>query len=464
MAIEHYQNVMIGSGEAGKFLAWTLARHGEKSLVIERWLMGGACPNVACLPSKNVIHSAKVAALANHAATFGVNVGLVKIDMPAVIAHKQRMIDGLMEIHHKNFHDSGAELQMGHARLLDRSTVEIALPEGGTRVVTAERIFLAVGTRATLPEVPGLADARPMTHVEALQLDHLPEHLVIIGGGYVGLEFAQALRRFGSSVTILQHGRQLLEREDPEFSAAVLQIMQDEGIEVLLDTNIEKVTGRSGECVQLTVTSPALRTIVATDLLIATGRTPNTDRLGTEKAGVRLDARGYIQVNERLETGVPGIWALGECAGSPQFTHVSYDDYRIVRDNLAGGHRTTRNRIIPYCLFTDPELAHVGLSEREAKAQGLTYRLLRMPMAAVLRTFTHGDQRGMVKVLIGQDDRILGFTALGVEANEMAAAVQVAMLGKLPYTVLREGIFPHPTTAEALMMLFAGQPSPPDAA
>ncbi len=337
---EKYQNVMIGSGEAGKFLAWTLARQGQKSLVVERWLVGGACPNVACLPSKNVVNSAKVASLVSRAASYGVNVSSFSVDMPTVIARKQHMIDDLMQIHAKNFRDSGAELQMGHARLLDAKTVEITLPAGGTRVVTAERIFLGVGTRATIPDVPGLAAAKPMTHVDALQLDHVPRHLVVIGGGYVGLEFAQALRRFGSQVTIVQRGRQLLDREDPEFAAAVSQIMQDDGIDVLLETNVQNVEGYSGQQVSLSVTTSAgERTIDATDLLVAIGRTPQYRSLRSREAGVELDAHGYTKVNDRLETTVPGIWAMGECAGSPQFTHVSYDDFRIVRDNLAGGNR-----------------------------------------------------------------------------------------------------------------------------
>jgi len=301
-----------------------------------------------------------------------------------------------------------------------------------------------------------------MTHVEALNLDRLPEHLIVLGGGYVGLEFAQALLRFGSRVTVVQNGPRLLQNEDPEFSDALTAALQGDGIEILLNAELLQVSGRSGDSLQLQVRSnSATRAIEASHVLVATGRTPNTNGLGVEKAGVELDPRGYIRVNERLETTADGVWAMGECAGSPQFTHVSFDDYRIVRDNLAGSRRTTRDRIIPYCLFTDPELAHVGLTVSAAKAQGVHFRVLELPMAAVLRTRSHGDTRGMMKALIADDDRIIGFTVLGVEASELMAAVQVAMIGRLPYTALRTGIFAHPTAAEGLTALFAAAPSEP---
>jgi len=308
--------------------------------------------------------------------------------------------------------------------------------------------------------VPGLAEAKPMTHVDALNLESLPEHLVVLGGGYVGLEFAQAMRRFGSRVTIVQHAPRLLEREDPEFSDVLADLLRDDGIEVLLKTEVRQVSGRCGDSLRLQVSSPvASRPIEASHVLVATGRTPNTDGLGAEKAGIELDARGYVRVNERLQTTADGVWAMGECAGSPQFTHVSFDDYRVVRDNLGGGSRTTRDRIIPYCLFTDPELAHVGLTESAARERGVRFRILRLPMEAVLRTRSHGDTRGMMKALIGDDDQIIGFTALGVEVSELMAAVQVAMVGRLPYTVFRTGIFAHPTTAEGLTPLFAAAPA-----
>ncbi len=301
-----------------------------------------------------------------------------------------------------------------------------------------------------------------MTHVEALNLERLPTHLVILGGGYVGLEFAQAMRRFGSRVTIIQHGPRLLEREDPDVADALLELMSDEGVHVFLQAEALNVTGRSGSGVALRVRSGgAERTLEASDILVATGRTPNTDRLDVAKAGVDLDARGYIRVNDRLQTSAPDVWATGECAGSPQFTHVGEDDGRVVLDNLAGGNRTTRGRLIPYCLFTDPELAHVGMTESEARTRGVPYRIARMPMAMVLRAHTLSETRGYMKALIGDDDRIMGFTAFGAEASEPMAVVQTAMLGGVPYTALRDTIWTHPTMAEGLIGLFANPPSAP---
>src|SRR5439155_10616577 len=342
------------------------------------------------------------------------------------------MVDGLIELHLNNFRASGAELVMGEARFTEPKLVQVTLNAGGvpgaagsTRLLRGERVFLNVGTRASIPDVPGLAAAGPMTHVEALNLERLPGHLVILGGGYVGLEFAQAMRRFGSRVTIIQHGPRLLEREDPDVADALLELMTDEGVHVFLQAEAINVTGRSGSGVTLRVRSGgAERTLEASDILVGTGRTPNTDRLDVAKAGVDLDARGYIRVNDRLQTSEPDVWATGGCAGSPQFTHVGEDDGRVVLDNLAGGNRTTRGRLIPYCLFTDPELAHVGMTESEARTRGVPYRIARMPMAMVLRAHTLSQTRGFMKALIGADDRILGFTAFGAEASEPMAVVQ----------------------------------------
>jgi pyruvate/2-oxoglutarate dehydrogenase complex dihydrolipoamide dehydrogenase (E3) component len=462
MSTEHFQNLIIGSGVAGKIIAWTLAGRGEKTVVVERSMVGGACPNVACLPSKNVIYSAKAVSLVHPTKGLGVTTGSVRVDMAGVARRKWRMVNELVETHLAKFKASGAELVMGEARFTEPKTVHVNLNAGGTRSLRGERVFINLGTRASIPDVPGLADAAPMTHVEALNLERLPEHLVIIGGGYVGLEFAQAMRRFGSRVTIIQRGARLLEREDPDVADALRELMIDEGVQVLLQTEVRNVTGRSGTGVALRMRAGAAeRRFEASDILVATGRTPNTDRLDAAKAGVELESRGYIRVNERLQTTAPDVWATGECAGSPQFTHVGEDDCRIVLDNLAGGNRTTRGRLIPYCLFTDPELAHVGLTESEALAQGVSYRIARVPMAMVLRAHTLSQTRGFLKALIGLDDRILGFTAFGVEASELMAVVQAAMLGGLPYTVLRDTIWTHPTAAEGLLGLFANPPAAP---
>jgi pyruvate/2-oxoglutarate dehydrogenase complex dihydrolipoamide dehydrogenase (E3) component len=462
MTTERVQNLVIGSGVAGKILAWTLAKQGQKSVVVERKMIGGSCPNVACLPSKNVVYSAKAVSLVHPTKGLGVVTGSMRVDMAGVARRKRRMVEHLVEIHLANYKASGAELVMGEAKFIQPKTVNVTLNAGGSRTLQGDRVFVNVGTRASIPGVPGLAAAEPMTHVEALELERLPEHLIVFGGGYVGLEFAQALCRFGSRVTIVERGARLLEREDADVSAAVLTLMQEEGVDVLLNAEVRHVSGRSGSGVAIRVRAGAAeRTLEASDILVATGRTPNTDQLDVAKAGIELDGRGYIRVNERLQTSAADVWAMAECAGSPQFTHAGEDDCRIVLDNLAGGRRTTRGRLIPYCLFTDPELAHVGLTETEAEAKNVAYRLVKVPMAMVLRTHTLSETRGFMKALIGADDRIVGFTAFGAEASEPMAVVQTAMLGSMPFTALRDAVFTHPTAAEGLGALFSNTPSPP---
>jgi pyruvate/2-oxoglutarate dehydrogenase complex dihydrolipoamide dehydrogenase (E3) component len=459
--VEHYEILVIGSGEAGKHLTWNMAQAGHRTAVVERKYIGGSCPNIACLPSKNVIRSAKANWFARHGAEYGIQTGAVSTDMKGVLNRKRKMVEGGLQVHLDRFKDTGAELILGEARFAAPKTVEVSLNGGGQRIITGDRVFLDLGSRSVIPDIPGLAAARPMTHVEALDLDRLPEHVIVLGGGYVGLELAQALRRFGSAVTLIERGRQIAAAEDPDIAQALLENFTSEGIEVLLEKRVHEVGGLSGQKVRVVAENGhGQQKIEGTDLLVATGRTPNTQGIGLEAAGVELDSRGYIKVNERLETTAAGVWAMGDCAGSPQFTHVAYDDFRVVRDNLSGGSRTTRGRVIPFCMFTDPELARVGLNESEAKKQGVAYRLAKIPMAAVLRAVALGETRGLAKMLIdAQSDRILGFTVLGVEGSEMMAAVQTAMLGGLPYTVLRDAIFTHPTTAEGLVFLLASIPA-----
>lgn len=459
--VDHYEILVIGSGESGKHMTWNMAQAGHRTAVVERKYIGGSCPNIACLPSKNVIRSAKANWFARHGAEYGIQSGPVSTDMKGVLKRKQKMVEFEVQFHLDRFKATGAELIRGEARFVAPKTVEVRLNEGGSRRITGDRVFLDLGSRSTIPEVPGMVGAKPMTHVEALDLDRLPEHVIVLGGGYVGLELAQALRRFGSAVTLIERSSQIAAAEDPDVSQAILDNLTSEGIEVLLDTQVRKVEGLSGLKVRVVVeNSRGPQTIEGTDLLVATGRTPNTQGIGLEAAGIELDARGYIKVNERLETTAPGVWAMGDCAGSPQFTHVAFDDFRVVLGNLNGGSRSTRDRLIPFCMFTDPELARVGLNESEAKRGGIAYRLAKLPMAAVLRAVTLGETRGFVKMLIGtEDDRILGFTAFGTEASEMMAAVQTAMLGGLPYTVLRDAIFTHPTVAEGLIFLLASVPA-----
>jgi pyruvate/2-oxoglutarate dehydrogenase complex dihydrolipoamide dehydrogenase (E3) component len=458
---EQFDLLIIGSGEAGKNLAWTMAEAGRRTAVVERKLIGGSCPNIACLPSKNVIHSAKVADLARHGADFGVMIERMTIDMERVRARKRRMVEGEVRLHLDIYKASGAELIMGEAHFVAPKTVEVRLNDGGTRVLAGDQVALNLGTHAALPDLPGLKAVKPLTHIEALELGHLPEHLFVLGGGFVGLELAQAMRRFGSRVTILERGQQLISREDPDVAAEILHLFQDEGIEVLFNTEVLEVEGVSGQAIRLHVRdAQGKRTLSGSDLLVAVGRIPNTQGIGLEKTGVELDGRGFIRVNERLQTSAPGIWAMGECAGSPLFTHVATDDFRIVRDNMDGGHRTTKSRLVPFCIFTDPELARVGLSESEARNRGIPYRLATIPMAKVRRTATLSETRGFIKALIStESDEILGFTAFGTEAGELMAVVQTAMLAKLPYVLLRDAILAHPTMAEGLTVLFTAVPA-----
>ena len=458
---ERFEMLVLGSGAGGKLLAWQMAKSGRHTAVVERKLIGGSCPNTTCLPSKNEIWSAKVADLVHHADRFGMVTGSVATDMKRVLARKRDMVDGLIAMHLDAYKASGAELIMGTGRFIAPKTIEVNLNNGGTRVLTGDRVVLNLGTHATIPEVPGLAGAEPLTNVEALELDRLPDHLVVIGGGYVGLELAQAYRRFGSRVTIIEMGPQLAGGEDPDVAAALQEMLHDEGIAVHLGAKVLGVRGRSGQTVSLQLHTPSGdRTIEGSDILVAAGRTPNTAGIGLELAGVALDARGYIAVNDRLETSAPDVWAVGECAGSPQFTHVSEDDFRIIRDNLADGDRTTRNRLVPYCMFTDPPLARVGLSEAEARHQGIAVRVAKLPITAVLRTRTTSETRGFMKALVEADgDHILGFTMLGADAGEVMAVVQTAMLAGMPYTGLRDAIIAHPTMAEGLGGLFSNVPT-----
>jgi pyruvate/2-oxoglutarate dehydrogenase complex dihydrolipoamide dehydrogenase (E3) component len=374
--------------------------------------------------------------------------------MKQVLARKRKMVEDEVAFHLQAYRASGAELILGQAHFVAPKTVEVALNDGGTRLLSGDRVFLNLGTRPYVPPTPGLA-AAAMTNIEMLELDRAPEQLVVLGGGYVGLEFAQAYRRFGSRVTVLERGKQILGREDPDVAEAVQRLFADEEIDVLLDTVVMRVEGKRGAWRIVVRTSTGERTIPATDILAATGRTPNTDGIGLDVANVKLDGRGYIAVNDSLETSAPDVWAMGECAGSPQFTHVAGDDFRVVRDNLRGGKRTTRGRQVPYCVFIDPPLARIGLNEIEARAKGVPVRVATLPANAILRTETTGETRGFLKALVhAQRDDILGFTMFGADAGEVMAVVQMAMLAGMPFTAVRDAVLAHPTMAEGLGTLF----------
>ena len=457
---EHFDALILGSGQGGKLLAWHMAGSGRRTAVVERRWIGGSCPNIACMPSKNEIWSARVAHLAHHAGQFGTVAGPVETDMTAVRQRKSDMVNREIELHLQNYRATGAELIMASGRVVGPRTIEAHLNDGGTRLLTGEKLFLNVGTHAAIPNLPGLKEARPLTHIEALELDYLPSHLIVLGGGYVGIEMAQAYRRFGSRVTVIEAGPRIMGREDPDVAEELRHVLGSGSMQFALAAAVTGVRGRSGEDVSVTVrTASGERTIEGSDILVAVGRVPNTVGIGLEQAGVELDERGYIRVNERLETSAPDIWAIGECAGSPHFTHVSVDDFRIIRDNLAGGSRSTRGRLVPYCMFTDPPLVRIGLSENEARAQGLAVRVARLPISNVLRTKTTDETQGFMKVLVGNDDRIIGFAMIGSEAGEVMATVQTAMLAELPYQGLRDAVIAHLTMAEGLGPLLSNVPA-----
>jgi pyruvate/2-oxoglutarate dehydrogenase complex dihydrolipoamide dehydrogenase (E3) component len=457
MPTEEYDVVVLGSGEAGKYIAWTQAKKGMRAVVVERKYIGGSCPNIACLPSKNVIHSAKIASYFVRSEEFGITKDNWRINMSGVRDRKRNMVDGLVDMHLTNFKASGAELLIGSGRFTGPKTIEVTLPDGSARSLRGENVIISTGSRATIEPIPGLLESGPLTHIEALDLDHLPEHLLIIGGGYIGLELAQAMRRFGSRVTIIERNARLAHREDEDVTETLSDIFRGEGIDIVTGATITNIEGKSGARVRLHAGRSGEKIeLEGTHILVASGRAPNTQNIGLELAGVETTGSEHVKVNERLQTTASGVWAVGDCAGSPHFTHIAFDDHRVVTDNLAGGRRVTTGRQVPFCMFTDPELARIGLNELEAKERGIAYRLTKLPMVAILRTRTVSETQGFLKALIDtESDRILGFTALGIEAGEIIATVQVAMLAGLPYTALRDAIFTHPTMLEGLIPLFS---------
>lgn len=457
---KQYDAIIIGVGQAGNPLAFALAKAGWKTAVIEREHVGGTCVNEGCTPTKTMVASARVAYLARRGADYGVQTGPVNVDLEVVRRRKQDIVDqGRNSIQQALENTAGIDLLLGEGRFTKANTVDVTLNDGGSQSVTAPKIFINTGARPSLPPVAGLQETPYLTSTSIMELDSVPAHLLVMGGGYVGLEFAQMFRRFGSQVTLIQRGPQLLPREDADVATEVAKILREDGITVLLDTSVIGTQQNSKDGIELKVrTGVNERALTGSHLLVATGRTPNSERLNLAAVGVEVVKGGFINVNDRLETNIPGIYALGDVKGGAAFTHISYDDYRIIRSNLLqGGNATIQGRLTPYTVFIDPQLGRIGLSESETKGQGRSYRVAKLPMRHVARAVEMGETRGFMKAIVdAQSDQILGAAVLGIEGGEIATMFQIAMLGKLPYTALRDAIFPHPGLAEALNNLFTG--------
>jgi pyruvate/2-oxoglutarate dehydrogenase complex dihydrolipoamide dehydrogenase (E3) component len=458
-ATTHYDAIVIGAGQAGGPLSTALAQAGWRTAIIERVHVGGTCINEGCTPTKTMVASARVAYLARRAADYGVRTGPVTVDMTVVRKRKRDIVDSFRNGSQKRIESTeGVDLLMGEARFTGPKILEVHLNNGETRQLSANAFFINAGDRPSKPAISGLDSVPTLDSTSIMELDSVPAHLLVMGGGYVGLEFGQMFRRFGSAVTIIQRGAHLLAREDDDVAEEVARIMQEDGIEVLLETAPLHVE-RTGEgTIQLTLKTPAgERALSGSHLLLAAGRTPNTDWLNLTATGIQADKHGFIPVNEKLETDVPGIYALGDIKGCPAFTHISYDDFRIIRTNLIEkGNATIRDRLVPYTVFIDPQLGRIGLSESEARAQGRNIRVAKMPMNYVARALEVDEARGFMKAIVDADtSQILGCAILGIEGGEIMSALEIAMMGKVPYTILRDAVFAHPTLAESLNNLFS---------
>ncbi len=456
MKARPYDAIVIGSGQGGTPLAIALAKGGLKTAIVERNHIGGTCVNVGCTPTKAMVASARVAYLSKRSADFGVDSGPVTVSLPAVRRRKQKIVESFREGGLKNIEKTqGLDLFKGEARFNGPKSLEV-LSEKETRLLTAEKIFINTGARPAEPRVPGLDTVPTLDSSSIMELETLPEHLLVMGGGYVGLEFGQMFCRFGCRVTIVHRGDHLLSREDPDVADEVARILREDGITVLLNSEAKRAEG-THTSVRLTVRTNEKETILkGSHLLVAVGRRPNTDRLNLQATGIEADEQGFIKVNERLETNVAGIYALGDVKGGPAFTHISYDDFRIIRTNLLeGGHATTKGRLVPYTVFTDPQLGRVGITETDARNQGLDIRVAKLPMGRIARAIEMGETRGFMKAVVDVETKqILGCAVLGIEGGELMALFEIAMMAQLPYTILKDAIFAHPTLAESLNNLF----------
>jgi pyruvate/2-oxoglutarate dehydrogenase complex dihydrolipoamide dehydrogenase (E3) component len=449
--------IVIGAGQAGVPLARALAEAGRKTVLVEREHVGGTCVNVGCTPTKTMVASGRVAYLARRGADYGVRTGPITVDLARVRQRKRDIVASFRDGSQRRLEKTdGLELVFGEARFTGPRRLEVRLREGGTRAIEAGLVFINTGGRPSAPGVPGLAALPTLDSTSIMELDTVPRHLVVLGGGYVGLEFGQMFRRFGADVTILQRSPQLLGQEDADVADAVAEVLRQDGIDVVLDAEVHAAERVDADLVVRARTPAGERRVAGSHVLVATGRVPNTEALGLDAAGVKTDARGFIRANERLETDAPGVYALGDVKGGPALTHISYDDFRIVRTNLLeGGQATTKGRLVPYTVFIDPQLGRVGLTEAEARERGIAVRVAKLPMSSVARALEMDETRGFMKALVDDSSgKILGAAVLGVEGGEIMAVLQTAMMGGLPYTALRDGVFAHPTLAESLNNLF----------
>jgi pyruvate/2-oxoglutarate dehydrogenase complex dihydrolipoamide dehydrogenase (E3) component len=449
MTTSTYDAIVVGAGQSGGPLSNALARAGRRTALIEREHVGGCCINEGCTPTKTMVASARVAYLARRGADYGVHTGPISIDMVGVRQRKRDIVDLFRGSGERRLRETpGLDLIAGEARFVGPKTIEV---DG--QQLSAETFLINVGCRPGRPRVSGIDSVPVLNSTTIMELDTVPEHLIVLGGGYVGLEFGQMFRRFGSEVTIIQRGPQLLAREDADVAEAVADILREDGISVLLSSQATQVSPG----INVTVRKPdGERTIVGSHLLEAAGRVPNNDSLNLPAAGVEVDERGYIRANDRLETSAPGVYVLGDCKGGPAFTHISYDDYRILRTNLIeGGNASIAGRMVPYTVFIDPQLGRIGLSEEEARQQGRNIRVAKMASSHIARALEVDEPRGFLKAVVDADtDQILGAAVLSIEGGEIMSQIQIAMMGRVPYPVLREAIFAHPTLAESLNNLF----------